>query len=96
MTCKDYVACLSDLKRTGEQFDFVFLDPPYQEGAAKVAIEAIFSLGLLTRQGRVYLEHADKLPPTIETPLAKLKQTKRYGTCAVSIYERADDEAKPE
>ena len=96
VTCKDYVACLTDLKRSGEQFDFVFLDPPYQEGAAKVAIEAIFSLGLLAEQGRVYLEHAEKLPPTIETPMAKLKQTKRYGTCAVSIYERADDEAKPE
>jgi hypothetical protein len=29
-------------------------------------------------------------------PLAKLKQTKRYGICAVSIYERANDEAEPE
>jgi 16S rRNA G966 N2-methylase RsmD len=80
----------------GDKFDYVFLDPPYQEGAAKVAIETIFSLGLLAEQGRVYLEHAEKLPPMIETPLAKLKQTKRYGTCAVSIYERADDETKPE
>jgi len=50
VTCKDYVACLSDLKRMGERFDFVFLDPPYQEGAAKVAIEAIFTLGLLTQR----------------------------------------------
>ena len=95
VTCKDYVACLTDLKRTGERFDFVFLDPPYQEGAASVAIEAIFTMGLLTEQGRVFLEHAEKLPPSIETPLARLKQTKRYGTCAVSIYEK-NDEAKPE
>ena len=95
VTCKDYVACLTDLKRAGEQFDFVFLDPPYQEGAAKVAIEAIFSLGLLAEQGRVFLEHAEKLPPMIETPMAKMKQTKRYGTCAISVYEK-NDEAKPE
>ena len=94
VTCKDYVACLSDLKRMGERFDFVFLDPPYQEGAAKVAIEAIFTLGLLTQRGRVYLEHAGKLPPTIETPLVRLKQTKRYGSCSVSIYEQMNDEAK--
>ena len=96
VTCKDYLACLADFKRTGEHFDFVFLDPPYLEGAAKVAIEEIFKLELLTQQGRVFLEHAEKLPPVIETPLARLKQTKRYGTCAVSIFERAYDEAKPE
>ena len=96
VVCKDYVTCLNELKQAGEQFDFVFLDPPYLEGAAQVAIEAIFSLGLLTKQGRVILEHADKLPPTMNLPLAKLKQTKRYGKCAVSIFERADDETKPE
>ena len=85
----------ADAMALGAEFDLVFLDPPYQEGAAKVAIEAIFTLGLLADQGRVFLEHAEKLPPTIETPLARLKQTKRYGTCAISIYEK-NDEAKPD
>ena len=85
-----------DLRRTGEQFDFIFLDPPYLEGAAQGAIDAIFALGLLTESGRVILEHADQFPPKITTPLARLKQTKRYSTCAVSIFKRATDEAEPE
>ena len=96
VVCKEFVNCLVDLKKSGEQFDFVFLDPPYLEGAAQMAIDAIFALGLLTEHGIVILEHADKFPPKINQPLARLKKTKRYGTCAVSIYERADDEAKPE
>ena len=95
MSC-DFREVLGKISFKDKRDCFVYLDPPYLEGAAKVAIEQIFSLGLLAEQGRVYLEHAEKLPPTIETPMAKLKQTKRYGSCAVSIYERADDEAKPE
>ena len=96
VVCKEYVNCLVDLQQAGEQFDFIFLDPPYLEGAAQVAIDAIFSLGLLRENGSVILEHADQFPPTITTPLARLIQTKRYGTCAVSIYRKATDEAEPE
>jgi len=96
VVCRDYVSCLHELQLAGEQFDFIFLDPPYLEGAAQVAIDAIFTLGLLTEQGRVILEHADKFPPKITQPLSRLKKTKRYGTCAVSIFERANDEARPE
>ena len=96
VVCKEYINCLADLQKSGEQFDLIFLDPPYLEGAAEVAIDTIFSLGLLTENGRVILEHAEKIPPKITTPLARLKQTRRYGTCAVSIYMRANDEAEPE
>jgi len=96
VTCKDYTACLNDLARAGERFDFVFLDAPYKDGTAQKAAEQIFTQGLLTGQGRVILEHAEKLPPDLTTPLAKLTQTRRYGSCAVSVYERANSEAQPE
>lgn len=93
VSCKDYAACLNDLARAGERFDFVFLDAPYQDGTAQAAAEQIFSLGLLKEHARVIIEHAGKLPPKMTTPLAKLTQTKRYGSCAVSIFKRATDEA---
>ncbi|HML66896.1 MAG TPA: 16S rRNA (guanine(966)-N(2))-methyltransferase RsmD [Clostridia bacterium] len=96
VSCKDYAICLSDLARAGERFDFVFLDAPYQDGTAQAAAEQIFSLGLLKANARVIIEHAGNLPPKIATPLAKLKQTKHYGSCAVSIFERATDEATSE
>jgi 16S rRNA (guanine966-N2)-methyltransferase len=93
--CKDYAVCLGDLARTGERFDFVFLDAPYQNGTAQAAAERIFSLGLLCETGRVIIEHAGKLPPVIASPLAELMHTRRYGNCAVSIYQRSDSEARP-
>jgi len=92
VTCKDYAACLSDLARAGERFDFVFLDAPYLEGTAQLAAEQIFSLDLLAEDGRIFLEHADKAPPALTTPKAKLRQTKRYGSCAITTYMRASDE----
>ena len=89
---KDFASCLNDLARAGEQFDFVFLDAPYQGGTAQAAADQIFTQGLLKEGGRVIIEHADNLPPSLTTPRAKLTQTKRYGSCAVSIFERANDE----
>ncbi|MBA4347345.1 MAG: 16S rRNA (guanine(966)-N(2))-methyltransferase RsmD [Clostridiales bacterium] len=94
VTCKDYAACLNDLARAGERFDFVFLDAPYKDGTAQKAAEQIFELGLLSDGGRVILEHAEKLPPQLTTSLAKLTQTRRYGSCAVSVFKRADSEAQ--
>lgn len=93
VSCKDFRACLNDLARAGERFDFVFLDAPYKDGTAQQAAEQIFSLDLLAPNGRIILEHADKLPPNLTTPQARLTQTRRYGSCAVSVYERANDEA---
>ena len=93
VSCKDYTACLNDLARVGERFDFVFLDAPYQDGTAQTAADQIFTLGLLNADARVILEHASNLPPKLTTPLATLTQTKRYGSCAVSIYRRETDEA---
>lgn len=96
VSCKDFAVCLSDLARAGERFDFVFLDAPYKDGTAQKAAEQIFTLGLMSEGGRVILEHADKLPPELANSLAKLTQTRRYGSCAVSIFERADSEAQPD
>jgi len=94
VSCKDYAVCLNDLARMGERFDFVFLDAPYKDGTAQKAAEQIFALGLLSDEGRVILEHAEKLPPSLSTSSAKLTHTRRYGSCAISVFKRADSEAQ--
>ena len=96
VSCKDYAACLIDLARAGERLDFAFLDAPYQDGSAQRAAEQIFALGLLAEHGRVIIEHSVNQPPRFETHQAKLLQTKRFGSCAFSMFERATDEARPE
>jgi len=93
---KDYAACLNDFARTGERFDFVFIDAPYQDGTAQMAALQVFYLGLLNPDGRVIIEHAVKFPPVIDERLAMLVQTRHYGTCAISIFERTSDEAQPD
>ena len=35
VSCKDFRACLNDLARAGERFEFVFLDAPYKDGTAQ-------------------------------------------------------------
>jgi len=91
--CKDYAICLNDLARAGERFDFVFLDAPYADGTAQRAAEMIFSNHLLLSGGRVIIEHAGTLAPNISEQLATLMQTRRYGNCAISIYESAKEKA---
>lgn len=91
--CKDYAACIADLNRAGETFDFVFLDAPYRDGTAQKAAELIFTQGLLKSGGRVVIEHASNLPPELDEHTARLAETRKYGTCAVSIYVSSQDQA---
>jgi 16S rRNA (guanine(966)-N(2))-methyltransferase RsmD len=91
--CMDFADCLRGLEAAGERFDLVFLDAPYQDGTAQSAADMIFSLGLLRPRGRVVIEHDAKLPPVLSAPYARLADTRRYGSCAVSIYESNDGEA---
>ena len=88
--CKDFSVCLADLARAGERFDFVFLDAPYADGTAQKAAEQIFSSKLLQPGGRVIIEHASNLPPQIDERLATRTQSRRYGNCAVSLYQDTD------
>ena len=46
---KDFASCLNDLARAGEQFDFVFLDAPYQGGTAQAAADRVLLPDLLPR-----------------------------------------------
>ncbi len=89
--CKDYAVCLNDLARSGERFDFVFLDAPYADKTAQKAADMVFDLDLLRPRGRVVVEHDAKIPPVLTHPSAEPARTKQYGGCAVSIFTRKDD-----
>lgn len=91
--CKDYAVCVGDLARAGETFDFVFLDAPYRDGTAQKAAELVFSQELMNKGGRVVIEHAADLPPELGEPYAKLIETRKYGTCAITIYASSKDKA---
>lgn len=50
---KDYKKCLSELK---EQFNIIFIDPPYKQNIAIDAIKRILDLKLLDNNGIIILE----------------------------------------
>ena len=85
----DYAACIDQLAREGAAFDFAFLDAPYADGTAQKAAEMLFSRGLIRESGKVILEHAASLPPSVSETLARKTDHREYGSCAISVYERA-------
>jgi 16S rRNA G966 N2-methylase RsmD len=87
-TSFDYAECIERLRREGKKFQFVFIDAPYADGTASLAAKKVFQSGILADGGRVFLEHAANLPPNVDCDAAITADTRRYGTCAITIYER--------
>lgn len=89
----DYAVCIGRLKGEGATFDFVFLDAPYQGGTAQKAAELAAAEGILQPGARVIIEHAADLPPEVDERLLHLVETRRYGSCAISVFQSAEREA---
>jgi 16S rRNA (guanine966-N2)-methyltransferase len=52
----DFKRVMSDLNVKGEKFDFIFADPPYNDGLYSDIIR--FSMPLLSEDGKIILEHS--------------------------------------
>ena len=74
------------LKRTSQQFDVVFADPPYELLAEKFAAiaELVFDNTLLRPNGTLIIEHSTR---TDLSELPHFVVAKRYGGCAFSFFE---------
>ena len=78
--------------RSGEKFDLVFLDPPYETELLETAIAHIARHDLLNVHGMMIAEHpVDKVLPALSAPY-RMGRTYRYGKIAVTIYHRDGDE----
>ena len=86
----DFEKALRILKRKGEQFDFVYVDPPYQGGLYEAALKGLFP-SLVAEGGVVVLEHAatDEMP--FLPPICKKGRTRVYGTRAITFYTGAEE-----
>ena len=78
--------------RSGEKFDLIFLDPPYETELLETAIAHIARHDLLNVHGMMIAEHpVDKVLPALSAPY-RMGRTYRYGKIAVTIYHRDGDE----
>ena len=70
------------------QFDFIFVDPPYEMPQLPDIPRRIFDRGLLKPSGWLVLEHAT----TRKIPLhARLVETRKYGYSSFSFYQYEPD-----
>jgi 16S rRNA (guanine966-N2)-methyltransferase len=80
---------LTQVKNYGyEQFDLVFMDPPYESGYVELTMIKLIEENLLNQDGVVVVELStrptDSLPSRIQD--LRLKQTKTYGSTMICFY----------
>ena len=83
---KDYKTCLKDLK---EQFDIIFLDPPYKSSFAIEALEQIVDLNLLSKEGIIVIEtDEENIEKEIQTIDINLYDIRKYGRVKLMFLNR--------
>ena len=86
LICLDVAEALVLLGKEGQNFDLVFLDPPYLKDFESGALAGIAGHGLLRPGGRVVVESSkkDRLPR--ETGSLKMFRQEKYGDTLLSFY----------
>lgn len=84
----DALSAVGRLRRAGETFDLLFLDPPYGRGLATKALNALEACAIVSPSGWVIVEQdkRDPLPQTTSGLL--LQRIERYGDTALVIFTR--------
>ena len=77
----DYLAFLNT---TGDSFDIIFLDPPYQEGFLLPALKKIKERKLLKPDGIIYCETEGE-PPVEISGLFNVLRDKKYGRARILL-----------
>lgn len=78
-------AAIDLLKKQGNCFDLIFLDPPYRMDAAPICA-LLAEKHLLSQAGMIIVEHARETPPDVQLPL-RLVNRREYGVAGLSFYE---------
>lgn len=76
------------LEKNVENFDIVFLDPPYFENLEKKAIEKILEKGILNLNGLVIVEKDKKDKTKLEFDGLEVIKEKKYGRTIIVIFRR--------
>ena len=78
--------------RSGERFDLIFLDPPYDTGLLEQALQDIAGFDICREHGIIMAESpADAVLPPLEAPY-RLYREYRYGRIKLTVYHRQGNE----
>ncbi|MEM8673448.1 MAG: 16S rRNA (guanine(966)-N(2))-methyltransferase RsmD [Cyanobacteria bacterium P01_G01_bin.67] len=70
----------------GQQFDWIYFDPPYDSYLYLPVLKAIAALELVTPEGAIAVEHNPRLWQAKEIPGLEIYRTKSYGNTTLSFY----------
>ena len=77
---------LKTLARRADSFDFIFLDPPYDQGLAGRSLELIGRCDLLRPGGTLVIEHSSREAIGAAYGPLQLHDQRRYGDTLLSFY----------
>lgn len=83
--CGDANTTLERLHAAATVFDIAFLDPPYKAGA-QAALQALFSLHLMKKEGVAVVEHMWGEPIETLPDGVALLDRRKYGDTGLSFY----------
>ncbi|MDP2872695.1 MAG: 16S rRNA (guanine(966)-N(2))-methyltransferase RsmD [Bacillota bacterium] len=94
---QDVFVAVDILRRRGAQFEIIFLDPPYSNELAPVALSRVAAAGLVAPGGLLVVEHSRREAMPDAAPPLVLARREQYGDTALSFYslpQGADDHAQ--
>ena len=91
---KDYKKALELLKQQNLQFDFVYIDPPYQANISVDSVERILSLNLLKEKGNIIIETDDEKRELLELEKINVEVTdiRKYGRVSLIFLAKSATE----
>ena len=84
----DFRSAIARLKKDGESFDLVFVDPPYESGLLDKAAAELGDSGIVADDGVIVLEHFKKTEPPDSVCGIPLDKRRDYGQTSLSFYRR--------
>ncbi|MAU24131.1 MAG: hypothetical protein CL706_01805 [Chloroflexi bacterium] len=78
--------CETQLNKIDKVFDFIFIDPPYDQKPFDKILEQLINYKLVHEKTKIFLEHSSRIKLSDEYKIFKKKQEKKYGDTMISVY----------
>lgn len=79
---------LRKLAQSGERFDLIFVDPPYDKALVDVSLKTIARFELVSTGGRVVVEHSAREGVKSRYDNLVLHDQRRYGDTLLSFFKK--------
>jgi 16S rRNA (guanine(966)-N(2))-methyltransferase RsmD len=83
----DVLRSLGQLERRAVQFDFIFMDPPYDQGLIQETLGHLSLPAILKNDGIIIAEASKKEEGPMDVSKLCLKREQRYGDTILLFYE---------